>query len=44
MSGKDGAFTTGGERIDAELLAACPRLKHLRQHGCRLQQLSMCLP
>ena len=27
MSGKDGAFTTGGERIDAELLAACPRLR-----------------
>jgi gluconate 2-dehydrogenase len=24
---KDGAFTTGGERIDADLLAACPRLK-----------------
>jgi len=24
---KDGAFTTGGERIDAELLAACPKLK-----------------
>ena len=24
---KDGAFTTGGDRIDAELLAACPRLK-----------------
>ncbi|UUZ71054.1 D-glycerate dehydrogenase [Polaromonas sp. P1(28)-8] len=24
---KDGAFTTGGDRIDAEVLAACPRLK-----------------
>ena len=24
---KDGVFTTGGERIDAPLLAACPRLK-----------------
>ena len=24
---KDGAFTTTGERIDAELLTACPRLK-----------------
>ena len=24
---KEGAFTTGGDRIDAELLAACPRLK-----------------
>ena len=24
---KDGVFTTGGERIDASLLAACPRLK-----------------
>ncbi|MHB1200717.1 MAG: 2-hydroxyacid dehydrogenase [Polaromonas sp.] len=24
---KAGAFTTGGERIDAELLAACPKLK-----------------
>ncbi len=24
---KEGAFTTGGERIDAELLAACPALK-----------------
>ncbi len=23
----DGAFTTGGDRIDAEVLAACPRLK-----------------
>ncbi len=27
MKGKAGAFTTGGERIDAELLAACPELK-----------------
>lgn len=27
LYGKDGAFTTGGERIDAELLAACPSLK-----------------
>lgn len=27
MKGKVGAFTTGGERIDAELLAACPELK-----------------
>ena len=27
LQGKDGAFTTGGERIDAELLAACPQLK-----------------
>jgi len=24
---KDGAFTTGGDRIDAEVLAACPKLK-----------------
>jgi gluconate 2-dehydrogenase len=24
---KEGAFTTGGERIDAQLLAACPKLK-----------------
>ena len=24
---KDGAFTTGGDRIDAEVLAACPNLK-----------------
>ncbi len=24
---KEGAFTTGGERIDAEVLAACPQLK-----------------
>jgi len=24
---KEGAFTTGGDRIDAEVLAACPRLK-----------------
>ena len=24
---KDGVFTTGGERIDAPLLAACPRLR-----------------
>ena len=29
MSGKDGAFTTGGERIDAELLAACPQVSAL---------------
>jgi gluconate 2-dehydrogenase len=27
LQGKVGAFTTGGERIDAELLAACPDLK-----------------
>jgi gluconate 2-dehydrogenase len=27
LSDKDGAFTTGGDRIDAEVLAACPRLK-----------------
>ena len=27
LQGKDGAFTTGGDRIDAELLAACPQLK-----------------
>lgn len=27
LKGKDGAFTTGGERIDAEVLAACPTLK-----------------
>ncbi|TWO72636.1 D-glycerate dehydrogenase [Caenimonas sedimenti] len=27
LHGKAGAFTTGGERIDAELLAACPELK-----------------
>ncbi len=27
LQGKDGAFTTGGERIDAEVLAACPTLK-----------------
>ncbi len=27
LKGKQGAFTTGGERIDAELLAACPELK-----------------
>ena len=27
LQGKQGAFTTGGERIDAELLAACPNLK-----------------
>jgi glyoxylate/hydroxypyruvate/2-ketogluconate reductase len=27
LQGKEGAFTTGGERIDAELLAACPQLK-----------------
>ncbi len=27
LQGKDGAFTTGGERIDAEVLAACPQLK-----------------
>ncbi len=27
LKGKDGAFTTGGDRIDAEVLAACPRLK-----------------
>ena len=24
---KDGLFTTGGERVDAEVLAACPRLR-----------------
>ncbi|WP_309682978.1 D-glycerate dehydrogenase [Polaromonas sp.] len=27
LSDKDGAFTTGGDRIDAEVLAQCPRLK-----------------
>ena len=27
LRGKQGAFTTGSERIDAELLAACPDLK-----------------
>ena len=27
LKGKAGVFTTGGERIDAELLAACPGLK-----------------
>ena len=27
LQGKEGVFTTGGERIDAELLAACPGLK-----------------
>lgn len=27
LQGKQGAFTTGGERIDAEVLAACPSLK-----------------
>jgi gluconate 2-dehydrogenase len=27
MKGKVGAFTTGGERIDGELLAACPQLR-----------------
>jgi glyoxylate/hydroxypyruvate/2-ketogluconate reductase len=27
LQGKDGAFTTGGDRVDAEVLAACPQLK-----------------
>lgn len=27
MADKDGAFTTGSQRIDSELIAACPRLK-----------------
>ncbi|HZY16734.1 MAG TPA: D-glycerate dehydrogenase, partial [Ramlibacter sp.] len=27
LQGKAGALTTGAERIDAELLAACPELK-----------------
>ena len=27
LQGKQGVFTTGGERIDAELLKACPELK-----------------
>jgi len=27
LKGKDGAFTTGGDRIDGEVLAACPDLK-----------------
>jgi gluconate 2-dehydrogenase len=27
LQGKTGAFTTGSERIDAEVLAACPKLK-----------------
>ncbi len=27
LQGKSGAFTTGSERIDADLLAACPRLR-----------------
>jgi len=28
LQGKAGVFTTGSERIDAEVLAACPDLKH----------------
>jgi glyoxylate/hydroxypyruvate/2-ketogluconate reductase len=27
LKDKDGAFTTGGDRIDGDVLAACPRLK-----------------
>ena len=27
LQGKQGVFTTGGDRIDAEVLAACPDLK-----------------
>ncbi|CAN5137325.1 D-glycerate dehydrogenase [soil metagenome] len=27
LQGKEGAFTTGGDRIDAEVLAACPELR-----------------
>ena len=27
LKDKDGAFTTGGDRIDADVLAACPQLK-----------------
>lgn len=27
LQGKQGAFTTGGDRVDAEVLAACPDLK-----------------
>ena len=27
LRGKDGAFTTGSDRVDAEVLAACPQLK-----------------
>lgn len=27
LKDKDGAFTTGGDRIDAEVLAVCPKLK-----------------
>ena len=27
LRGKDGVFTTGGERIDAQVLQACPTLK-----------------
>ena len=27
LADKDGAFTTGSQRIDAALLAACPRLR-----------------
>ena len=27
LADKDGAFTTGSQRIDSELMAACPRLK-----------------
>jgi glyoxylate/hydroxypyruvate/2-ketogluconate reductase len=27
LKGKDGAFTTGGDKIDADVLAACPSLK-----------------
>ena len=27
LQGKDGVFTTGGDRMDAEVLAACPQLK-----------------
>ena len=39
LQGKQGVFTTGSERIDAALLAACPATEDLRQHGRRLQQL-----
>ena len=38
LQGKAGVMTTGSERIDAALLAACPQLRVACQHRGGVQQ------